>query len=100
METIQSQRQLILQFHNNAHTEGGLKVKSDWDTARNKNSQIIPAGTNIFTDASNSDFTLSSAATMCIDNGNTSIYGFMTTDLAGNSRQVGTVDIGCYEYQK
>ena len=87
-------------FHNNAHTEGGLKVKSDWDTARNKNSQIIPAGTNIFTDASKSDFTLSSAATMCIDKGNTSIYGFMTTDLAGNSRQVGTVDIGCYEYQK
>ena len=87
-------------FQNNAHTTGGLKHKSDWDTARNKNSQTITAGTSIFTDAANGDFTLTSAATMCIDKGNTSIYGFMTTDLAGNNRTVDTIDIGCYEYQK
>ena len=87
-------------FVNNAYTDGGFKYKSDWDTTRNKDSQTIPADASIFTDAANGDFTLTSAATMCIDKGNTSIYGFMTTDLAGNNRKVDTIDIGCYEYQK
>ena len=87
-------------FHNNAFREGGLKTHENWDTTRNKSSQHIDASASIFTDASNGDFTLSSAATMCIDKGNTSIYGFMTTDLAGNNRTVDTIDIGCYEYQK
>lgn len=87
-------------FQNNAHTTGGLKHNEGWDTGRNKNSQTITAGTSIFTDTAKGDFTLTSAATMCIDKGNTSIYGFMTTDLAGNNRTVDTIDIGCYEYQK
>ena len=87
-------------FQNNAIREGSLKTKSDWDTTRNKNSQDIPASASIFKDAANGDFSLTSTATMCIDKGNTSIYGFMTSDIAGNTRVVDTVDIGCYEYQK
>lgn len=87
-------------FQNNAIREGGLKTNAEWDTTRNKNPQTIPASASIFTDAAKGDFSLTSAATMCIDKGNTSIYGFMTTDIAGNARKVDTIDIGCYEYQK
>ena len=87
-------------IYNNAFREGGLQTKSDWDTSRNLNSQSIPASASIFTDTAKGDFSLTSAATMCIDQGNTSIYGFMTTDIAGKARVVDTVDIGCYEYQK
>ena len=88
---------------NNAIRDGGLKLLDTYDPnsdGRESDTQTIPAGASIFTDAANGDFTLTSAATMCIDKGNTSIYGFMTTDLAGNSRTVDTIDIGCYEYQK
>lgn len=85
---------------NNAVSANGLKKISNYESNRDTDTQNIESGASIFTDAANGDFTLTSAATMCIDKGNTSIYGFMTTDLAGNNRQVETVDIGCYEYQK
>lgn len=88
---------------NNAVHANGLKKVNNYDpngNGRDTDTQTIASGTSIFTDAANGDFTLTSAATMCIDKGNTSIYGFMTTDLAGNSRTVDTIDIGCYEYQK
>lgn len=88
---------------NNAIREGGLKLLDTYDPesiGRESDTQTIPADASIFTDAANGDFTLTSAATMCIDKGNTAIYGFMTTDLAGNNRRVDTIDIGCYEYQK
>ena len=88
---------------NNAVHANGLKKVDNYDpngNGRDTDTQTIASGTSIFTDAANGDFTLTSAATMCIDKGNTSIYGFMTTDLAGNSRTVDTIDIGCYEYQK
>ena len=50
-----------------------------------------------FVDAANGDFRLQ-AGSPCIDKGGQA-YG--TTDLAGNPRVGnGTVDIGCYEYQK
>jgi len=85
---------------NNAISNDGLKTSSAYTTSRNTDLQSIPASASIFTDTANGDFSLTSAATMCIDQGNTSIYGFMTTDIAGNARVVDTVDIGCYEYQK
>lgn len=88
---------------NNAVHANGLKKVNNYDpngNGRDTDTQTIASGTSIFTDAANGDFTLTSAATMCIDKGNTSIYGFMTTDLAGNNRKVDTIDIGCYEYQK
>ena len=89
---------------NNAITEGGLKLHTQYDpnnNGRNQNTQTIPAASpGIFNTYAGDDYTLTESATMCIDKGNTNIFGFMTTDLAYKARKVNTVDIGCYEYQQ
>ena len=89
---------------NNAITDGGLKLHTQYDPSgngRNQNTQTIPAASpGIFNNYAGDDYTLTKSATMCIDKGNTNIFGFMTTDLAYKARKVNTVDIGCYEYQQ
>ena len=96
---------------NNAVTINGIKFHAEYDTPRNCDTVNIE--TDIFNDSANNDFTLKSNA-VCIDKGaETSVSEYndkftdekniisnLTTDLAGNNRKVGTIDIGCYEYQK
>ena len=96
---------------NNAVTINGIKFHAEYDTLRNCDTVNIE--TDIFNDSANNDFTLKSNA-VCIDKGaETSVSEYndkftdekniisnLTTDLAGNNRKVGTIDIGCYEYQK
>ena len=96
---------------NNAVTINGIKFHAEYDTLRNCDTVNIE--TDIFNDSANNDFTLKSNA-VCIDKGaETSVSAYndkftdekniisnFTTDLAGNTRSVDTIDIGCYEYQK
>ena len=96
---------------NNAVTINGIKFHAQYDTSRYCDTVNIE--TDIFNDSANNDFTLKSNA-VCIDKGaETSVSAYnnkftdekniisnLTTDLAGNNRKVGTIDIGCYEYQK
>ena len=61
----------------------------------------VEAADGGFKDATAGDFRITSSSP-CIDAGTArATYGAVsTTDLAGNSRAVDTVDIGCYENQK
>ena len=51
----------------------------------------------LFTDATANDFTLQSGSP-AIDAGDDSFITGFTTDLIGNTRTNGTVDLGCFEY--
>lgn len=85
---------------NNAVSAGGIKLHSNYDPNGNgRQTETRTVTTDVFTNFAGGDYTLSSGASQCIDGGNTSIFGFMTKDLAGKTRVVGTVDIGCYERQ-
>jgi len=67
------------------------------------NSDPSPSGTGnisadpLFVDATNGDYRLQ-AGSPCIDAGSND-YVTTETDLDGNPRKVGTVDMGAYEYQ-
>lgn len=81
-----------------------------WDDGENSigdpvNTQLLTPSQSPFisTVYGNADFLKLSSGSVCIDEGtdNISIPGFImpSTDLAGNPRKVGTIDIGCYERQ-
>ena len=88
---------------NNATREGGLKLANNYDpngNGRKQNHVDIPAGsTIIFKDYSGGDYHLTDKASMLIDKGNASLFGFMVLDVGGAPRRYGTApDIGAYEY--
>ncbi len=62
---------------------------------------LVQIDSSVFTDYANGDYT-PVAGSALIDAGVSDPRGASasTTDLAGNIRTSGTVDIGCYEYQK
>ncbi|MBE6382600.1 MAG: PKD domain-containing protein [Lentisphaerae bacterium] len=61
---------------------------------------VVSIGTTDFADYANGDYTPASEA--LIDAGTSDPRGASAsmTDIAGNPRLSGTIDIGCYEYQK
>ena len=88
---------------NNATREGGLKLANNYDpngNGRKQNHVDIPDGsTIIFKDYDGGDYHLTDKASMLIDKGNASLFGFMVLDVGGAPRRYGTApDIGAYEY--
>jgi lysophospholipase L1-like esterase len=88
---------------NNAVTAGGLKLHDSYDpngNGRNKDLQTIPAGSiGIFKDYAGGNYHLDETASMLIDKGNASLFGFMVLDVGGAPRRFGTApDIGAYEF--
>ena len=83
-------------FLNNAVTENGSRhTTSAYPTV------VLLAGDSVFADYANGDYRPSVSSAL-IDAGATDPRGAAAsaTDLDGNPRQNGVVDIGCYEYQK
>lgn len=88
---------------NNAVRAGGLRLHDSYDpngNGRNKELQEIPSGSDgIFVDYAAGDYHLTDKATMLIDKGNASLFGFMVLDAGGTPRRFGSApDIGAYEY--
>lgn len=83
-------------FLNNALTESGSRHTTDaYPTV------VLLAEDSAFADYANGDYSPSTGSAL-IDAGADDSRGAAAspTDLAGNPRQSGTIDIGCYEYQK
>ena len=83
-------------FQNNALTESGSRhTKDAYPTV------VLLADDSAFADYANGDYR-PAAGSALIDAGASDPRGASasTTDLDGNLRTSGTIDIGCYEYQK
>ena len=82
-------------FLNNALTESGSRHStSDYPTV------VLLADSSAFADYANGDYK-PAASSALVDAGATDTRAdASTTDLLGNPRTSGRVDIGCYEYQK
>ena len=84
------------EFLNNAVTESGSRhTKTDYPTV------VLLADDSAFTDYASGDYSPASGGAL-VDAGASDPRGAgaSATDLAGNPRASGTIDIGCYEYQK
>ena len=83
-------------FLNNALTESGSRhTTTDYPTV------VLLADDSAFTDYASGDYSPASGGAL-VDAGASDPRGAAAsaTDLAGHPRASGTVDIGCYEYQK
>ena len=83
-------------FLNNAVTESGSRHATDtYPTV------VLLASDFAFADYANGDYRPATGSAL-IDAGADDSRGAAAsaTDLAGNPRQIGAIDIGCYEYQK
>ena len=83
-------------FLNNALTESGSRhTTGDYPTV------VLLTDDSAFADYANEDYSPATGSAL-IDAGADDSRGAAAspTDLAGNPRQSGTIDIGCYEYQK
>lgn len=94
----------------NYSIDGGTAVlyNNAWDKGENctgspLNTQALTSSPFISTLFGDVDFLKPASGTLCIDKGTSSIsipgFTMPSTDLAGNPRIVGTIDIGCYERQ-
>lgn len=84
------------EFLNNAVTESGSRhTTGDYPTV------VLLADDSAFTDYGSGDYSPASGGAL-VDAGASDPRGAAAsaTDLAGNPRASGTIDIGCYEYQK
>ena len=83
------------EFLNNALTEGGRFTEAAYPTS------VFLTGDYAFADYANSDYRPASGSAL-IDAGMADPRGAgaSTTDLNGSLRTSGTIDIGCYEFQK
>lgn len=84
------------EFLNNAVTESGSRhTTTDYPTV------VLLADDSAFTDYASGDYSPASSGAL-VDAGASDPRGAgaSATDLAGQPRASGTIDIGCYEYQK